>query len=1074
MVLKILKLARFQPALFAVLIIAPVLAQNQTAGRAFPDSKPITGKVSGISGNPLPGASITVIKKKQITLTDNDGLFAIEGLKGDKIEVSYIGFKSQIIVIPDTGFLQIVMQEVALALQDVVLLGYSTIRVKEITGSVAVLKQKDLMVVPAGQAEQMLQGRVAGLSVVTGGMPGGASTVSIHGVGNFGDVRPLYIIDGIQGDINILNPGDIESIQVLKDAGAYAVYGVRGANGVIIIETKKGKTGRPVISYDMYVGYQLPTKNSKILSPAETAELTWTALRNSNDVGPNGNPNHPLYGSGVTPELPYYLAAGPYQGLGENDPLADPSLYNLDFTNGDIYQIIRTNVSGTDWWGEIFAPAFSQNHSVNLSGGTDKTKYLLGLGFLNQNGTLRNSYLKRYSVRINTSYQIGSRVQVGENLQLSLRDNPKETEGLNQVFTASTAQTILPVYDIKGNLAASLPYFLSENAVAINQYSKNNQSKYSDLLGNIWIQLDLIKDLKIRSNFGGSLNYSYGNDFAYSGYLPSQNARPDNRFNETSGYGSSYTWTNTLHYTHHFQKQHLLNSFIGMEAINTYSRNMGGSAIGYFFNDPAYRFLGNGLPPSTPNFSVAKSSTLLSYIGKTDYSFKEKYFFSFSIRRDGSSLFGRENRFGWFPSVSGAWRITEEKFLQHSELFTDIKLRAGWGRTGYFGNTDPLNQYTLFGGNATNAYYDLFGVASGNIQQGFTKIRIGNPWTGWQQDEQFNIGIEALLWKGKFYFTTDWYKKTAKGLLFPVSLPDVIGGATPPNINVGEIRNYGFDLLVGSKGKIRQLTWDLNFILTSYNNRIVKLNDLSFFDVPESGYFVRNQTGKPANSFFGYKVIGFFKDEADVLKSPFQPDAKQGRFKYLDADNDGKITDNDRVFFGHANPGFTLGTNLNLLWKNFDLSAFFYGSFGNEIIAPRAQLTDFFPTFSGLGRIAAKSKTLLYESWTPDRLNAKTSIAENSINFSNVGVVNSYLMRDGSYFRSKSITLGYSLNRRMLERLKLTQFRFYVQAVNLFTITPYDGMDPEIGGSGAERYGVDYTHYPNNQRQFVLGLNIRY
>ena len=401
--------------------------------------KTITGKVTDVTGLPLEGADVILTGTNVSVVTNADGSFAIPAKKGALLNITFIGYKSRQIEIGDEVIVHVSLDQSIINLEEVIVTGYTTQKVKEITGSVAIVKPKDLTAVPAGQVEQMLQGRVAGLTVITSGMPGGGSNVRLHGIGNFGDVTPLYIIDGVQGDINNLNPDDIESLQVLKDAGAYAIYGVRGANGVIIITTRNGKNGKTKISYDFYIGTTRPLhKGPDLLNPQEMADLTWLALRNSGQVAANGNPVDLYYGNGPTAVLPDYLIAGPYRGLFEGDPRVNPDLYNIDFTAGDLYQIIRSNKTGTDWFHEVFKPAISQNHSITVSGANDKNKYLFSLGYLDQQGTLLYTYLKRFTVRINTTFSVNDKIRMGENLQLSYRDNPRvatqQGPNANEIF----------------------------------------------------------------------------------------------------------------------------------------------------------------------------------------------------------------------------------------------------------------------------------------------------------------------------------------------------------------------------------------------------------------------------------------------------------------------------------------------------------------------------------------------------------------------------------------------------------------------------------------------------------------
>jgi TonB-dependent starch-binding outer membrane protein SusC len=415
--------------------------------------------------------------------------------------------------------------------------------------------------------------------------------------------------------------------------------------------------------------------------------------------------------------------------------------------------------------------------------------------------------------------------------------------------------------------------------------------------------------------------------------------------------------------------------------------------------------------------------------------------------------------------------MTEENFLNKVEWLNELKLRASWGKTGYDGNTDPLNQYTLYGSSIGETYYNIYG--SNSPVQGFRAVRLGDPNTGWQEDIVTNIGFESVLWKNKMAVTLDWYSKKAKGLLFPATLPDILGGATPPNTNLGIIRNSGVDLSISSKGRWSSgWLWDAAIIFSAYENQVLKINALPYYIPLAAGdqgkYFVRNEVGHPVSSFFGYKIIGIFKDDDEVANAPVQDAKFPGRFRYSDTDKNDTIDARDRIHFGNPNPDFTIGFNMGFTYKNFDFSAFFYGSFGNEVLNILQTKTDFFANGTN-----SKSKDLLYNSWTPGNTTASIPIIENEYNFSNIAVENNYAIEDGSYFRSKSLILGYTLPKDLLQKMKMEKLRVYIQAVNLFTITKYSGPDPELSGSSAA-FGIDFGNYPNNQKQFVFGINLNF
>jgi TonB-dependent starch-binding outer membrane protein SusC len=1015
----------------------------------------IKGIITGINHEPLFGATVSIERTHTGTSTDSGGYFSIKAKRGDILRISFVGYKIKEIKLADDFFLEVFLSVPNDNLDETIVTGYTSQKVKEITGSVASVKPKDLLAVPAGQVEPMLQGRVAGLTVINSGEPGAPSQVYLHGMGNFGDVRPLYIIDGVEGDVNNINPYDIESVQVLKDAGAYSIYGVRGANGVIVFTTKKGKSGRTKLGYEFYAGHQEPlSKGPDLLNPQEQADLEWIAFKNSGQ-----SPNDPLYGKGPSPILPDYLFAGPYVGhLADSN--ADPSLYNIDSLKGTVYQIVPFNKTGTDWFHELMQPAWSQNHTLTVSGGDDKNHYLLSFGYLDQEATYLNDYLKRFTLRVNTEFTVLNKIRIGENLQLSYSQNPLIRN--NNIDVDFLTFAGLPVYDIKGNSSGLGPaapngvYIApgpAGNPVTARILKKEEDQAYNwKLFGNAYGEFDFLKNFTFRTSFGGTVNYYLAQSFDYGSYEPLPQGF-SNQFGELTGYTTNWTWTNTLNYTGTFRRNNHIKVLVGTEEKGNYNHVLGGTRIGYATNDPNYRFLSTGRPAGQNNSSEGSASYLNSFFSQAEYAYQEKYFLTGTVRRDGSSVFGPESRYGWFPAVGAAWRMTEENFLNRSKWLTDLKLRASWGKTGFDGNTAPDNQYTLYGGGPGGSYYDINGISSGNIQQGFRPVRFGNAKTSWQEDVVIDVGLDAVLWNGKLSISADWYNKKSTGLLFPVTLPALLGEATAPNVNVGDIKNTGIDIKLDSKGNFsKNWNWDLTVTISHYINKIVKLNDIPFFE--------ENAVGYPIGSFYGYKIIGLFQNDADVAKSPVQDAAKPGRFKYLDANGDGKISDADRIHFGNPNPDFTLGLNIGINYKNFDFSTFFYGSFGNDVFNSY-RATDI---FNG----SANSKTALYDSWSLQHPHAKAPITELGTNFSNAVTSNSYSYENGSYFRNKTMILGFSFPKYWIQKIKMERLRLYIQAVNLFTITNYSGLDPELVIPSGSIHG----NYPNNQRQWLVGFNI--
>ncbi|HZG25969.1 MAG TPA: TonB-dependent receptor [Chitinophagaceae bacterium] len=1025
--------------------------------------EPVTGLVLDDAGKPLSGATVLVKETNTSTITDAAGRFTLNASPNATLVISYVGFNSTEVAVNGRSTIQISLANTTSRLNEVVVTGYSRQSRKDITGSVAVVDVKAMRSIPTGAAEQALQGQASGVTVISSGAPGGKSNIFIRGVSSFGDNQPLVIVDGIQSDMHDLNMNDIESVQVLKDAGAASIYGVRGSNGVIIVTTKKGKAGTPVVTLDSYFGYQVPPKGNvlDIASPQAIADFVKKM-----------KPSTLLFANG----LPDYMYAGPgVSGVGkEGDPAVDPSKYVFDPSNHqNDYLIQRVNKQGTDWFHEVFKPAPTQSHTVTVSGGSDKSNFLLSMGYLNQEGSLIETYLKRYSIRANTEFRI-NKLRIGQNLYAFYKQNPafNNQSQVNAIFFAYTMPSFIPVYDIKGNYGGTWagPELGNRwNPVALLRGTANNRANTWDVVGNVYAELDFLKHFTVRTSFGGTIDNQYNYNFIPNQYHEKEQHNSVNRYEENALFNSSWTWTNTLNYSQKFG-EHNLKILAGSEAIKNYGRAVGGSSSGFFSTNPTYLVLNNGTSNVT-NFSNAYVNTLFSLFSRLDYSFANKYLLAATIRRDGSSRFGSANRFGVFPSFSLGWRVSQESFMKDINWINDLKLKGSWGVLGSQNNVTPTNAFTLYNSGFGTSYYDING--GGAIRQGFFQANIGNQNTGWEEDVITNIGFDATLFNNKIDLSVERYKKEIIGLLFPQPLPATTGGATAPVINIGDIENTGWDITAGYHGKVNSnFQYNISANITTYKNMIV--------DIPGPGYFdvglARNQEGHPVSAFFGYDVIGFFKDASDVLKSPVQQAAAPGRFKYRDVDGNGTITPDDRTFFGNPNPDFTYGLNLGANYKNFDFAMMLYGSQGNDVFNPLRYQLNRWDDFMG-----AMGNEMLFHAWSPTNLNPRAPIPENSSNFSRSGSA-SFYKEDGSFLKCRSLILGYSISPSTLKNVGISKFRLYFQVANLFMITKYSGIDPELSSSmgtlsssqQSAAFGIDNSNYPNNFQNFLVGLNLSF
>ncbi|MDJ1469909.1 TonB-dependent receptor [Cytophagaceae bacterium DM2B3-1] len=1051
----------------------------------------VKGKVTDDKGEPLPSVSVRVKGTTQGTLTNSDGSYSIEVEGSETILIySFIGFLAEEVMVGTRTTIDLQLQPDISTLTEVVVTGYGAQRKKDLIGAVSVVDVDQLKQSTDGQVTNQLQGRASGVTVVTSGQPGDAPQVRIRGLNTFGNNNPLYVVDGVPTtSIADLNTNDIASMQVLKDAGSASIYGSRAANGVVIITTKKGKDKVKIV-YSAWFGIQTPPKGNiwNTLNPQEQAQLKFQVQKNSGlTVGDD------QYGDGPSPVLPDYILP---TGTKEGDPRTNPDLYyvNPNYTSPNdlntFNQIVKANKSGTDWFHEIFKPAPSTSHNISLSGGSEQGNYLFSLNYFNQQGALTNTYLKRYTIRSNSQYNFGKHIRIGENLVYTITDNPKSStsDAGSAIGFSFRMQPIVPVYDIMGNYAGSRATGMGDafNPVAIRDRTRYDKGLDNRLFGNVFAEADVLKNFTLRTSFGGESYSGRWNSFAFPTYENKENT-PTNTYSEGSYSGFNWTWTNLLTFHKLFGK-HELTVVAGTEAYNSKSWEVGGSTQGYFSFDPNYVNLGNG-SGTRSSYSSRSLDALYSLFSRVDYIYNDKYLLGAILRRDGSSKFINQ-RYGYFPAVSAGWRISKENFMASIAWVDELKLRANYGVMGNQINVKTGNAFTTYSPNLRSSYYDLAGTSGSGAYEGFEKNQIGNPNAIWEKDISTNIGIDASFFNGRLDIIADYYIKDIKDLLFNPPLIGTAGGGTVPFVNIGQMKNKGIDLQINSIFNIGQdLKLRTTLTFTSYNNKIIKVsNSANYFDVEsrdfDGSFIVHNQVGNSIGQFYGYKVIGFWNSNEEITaanaeaaqktgnpNAVYQEGTAPGRFKYADNNGDGQITAADRQMLGNPNPDFSYGLNLAFTYKQWDLSTFFYGVQGNQIWNQTLWWTDF-----NSSRPGAKSKTALYNSWTPENHNAKAPIQENASSFSTISVPNSYFVENGSYLRAKNIQLGYTLTPTLLTKLRIQQLRFYVQATNLFTLTKYSGLDPEVSrntNGSPIVFGLDEGSYPS-AKQYTVGLNLTF
>jgi TonB-dependent starch-binding outer membrane protein SusC len=1064
----------------------------------------VSGTVLDEYGVGLPGVTILVKGTTSGTATDIDGKFSLNVPTNQSILVfSFIGYRSIEQVVGARSVIDVKMAPDERTLTELVVTGYSIDTRRETTGAISTVNPRDLTVIPTGNVEQTLQGRVSGVTVITNGQPGTSSIIRVRGFGAFGGNEPLYIVDGLPtASTDFLNPDDIESTTVLKDAAAASIYGARAANGVIVYTTKRGSRNKKLrVDYNGMYGVTDPGKGLDMMNPQDYATYTWLAETNTAQIN-NRAPayGHPQFGTGSSPVMPYYLSlisrnatTGAFSVLsGQPGPLSAAQIeqqkdwYNVDPTKGTIRQLTRAMTGeGTDWYDALTSPAPLHRHSLGFNGGSESSRFFIGLGIQEQDGIMIGNSFKRYSLRANSEFDVTNRIRVGQNFQGTYRQVLGQSGGFggrgiaddeNDILSAFRMPSIIPVYDEFGGYAgtASRGFNNPRNPIASREGQLDNRNFNANAFGNVYGEWDIIDNLTYRTSVGGQYNNYYYWNYSRLQYENSENNSAFG-YGEGSGFSFAWTFTNTLSYKKTIDK-HAFDVLLGQEALNSGAgRSIDASGQNPFSTDPDFITITN-LPVGTRQVNSAqfKGVNFNSYFGQVKYTYNDKYIVSAVVRRDGSSRFGANARYGVFPAFSAAWRISSESFLQSETWIDDLKIRGGWGQMGNSNNVDPNNQYSLFSGTVGASSYDITGSNSGALI-GFRRSRIGNPNAQWETAETQNIGFDGTFFNGRLDVIFDWWKKDTKDLLFTVPIPLTAGSnAAAPAVNIGEMLNRGLDLLVSTRGNLTSdLTYELTVTGSTLKNEIVSLAPgLDFITTVNPSYRgiqpIRNAVGQPLSSFFGYNTLGLFRNQEDVNSHAAQAGKAPGRFKFEDVNGDGVITPADRVFLGNPVPDFTGGLNFTVGYKGFDLSAYFYTSIGNEIWNQSRWFTDFFQTFEG----AAISERLK-QAWTPQNLDATIPVVERTANFSTSDVANSFYVEDGSYLRLQNLTLGYSAPASVLQKLKMERARVFASVNNLFTLTGYDGLDPAVGGDADLTFGIDVGNYPVT-RGWTFGLNLSF
>ncbi|QRR01281.1 TonB-dependent receptor [Dyadobacter sandarakinus] len=1038
----------------------PLLNYRSIEGPAPGAERIVRGKVTDENGSGFPGVSILVKNSQTGTTTDANGEFSLSlpdaAAPGELILIaSFVGYKSQEIAVGNRQEITFAMAVDTKSLNDVVVVGYGTQTKSSITGSVGSLPMKNVASQPITSLDQALGGQIAGVNVAqTKGAPGGGVSVRVRGTGSIGaGNEPLYVIDGfpVSADFNssfnalsTINPSDIESIEILKDASAAAIYGSRGSNGVVLVTTKRGKSGKSTAQLDAYFGVQEVANKIDMLNAQEYAIYN-TEARNNAWTDRGGNASDPNSARPANLQIP------------------------------EMFQNPQSLGKGTDWQDEVFVTAPIQNYQLSVSGGNDKTQLFMSGAYFRQDGIVMNTGFDRYSARVNVDHRASRHVKIGLNLSPSFSSN-KLLPVEDQVFTGGILGSALslpptvPVYNPDGSFTTLLgpsPYNIGviDNPVAIASKIKDKKSFFRTL-GNVYAELDILSGLKFRTSFG--LDYA---DSRESAYYPSDlgwNGVPapvQARASATNGRDLNWLNENILTYKHTFAEKHefdLLAGFTSQKAKSEYT-----SLAATNFPTDLVPTLNAG--QVTSGGTGISEWSLLSYLGRVNYTYAGKYLLSATVRRDGSSRFGAQNKWGTFPSASVGWYLSEENFMKGQQAVSALKVRASYGLAG----NNTIGNYNHIGLLANRRY--SLGAGTGAVAYGLYPGSISNEQLGWEVMHQLDIGLDFGLLRNRLTFTIDYYNKNTTDLLLNVPVPASTGYETALQ-NIGKLNNRGWEFSVSSKNLTGAFKWSTNFNISFNKNKVVKLGPSGNAIISKSPSFSPNthitKIGSPIGSFWGYDAIGVYRDAEDVKNSPVvqgSTGSRPGDLKFRDIDGDGVITPSDVTIIGNNSPDFFYGITNNLSYGRFNLSILADGVEGVQLLnGARRNI--------GLVNGSYSRKDVLGRWQSPENPgDGRTPRANVAPTGGNVSYVSSLLVEDASFFRIRNINLRYALPEKASRSVFMQQASVTLSVQNAFTFTKYRGYNPEqsLNGSSSLTPGVDFNGYPL-ARTYTLGVNLTF
>ena len=1037
------------PVILLFLFTVSALAQTRVQGR-----------VADEKGSPLTGATVQVKGTSNTTQTDGQGAFTINAPSPSSVLlVSYVGYQPKEITVGNQSNISVSLAESANSnLGEVVVIGYGTQRKSDLTGAVSSVSAKDLSKATPINATEALQGRAAGVMVTqNSSSPGSEGTIRIRGVGTVNNNDPLFVVDGMfVNSINFLNPSDIARMEVLKDASATAIYGSRGANGVILITTHKGTTGKPTIVFNANTSVSRVSNLTKTVDGTQFLDYVKTAYRNG------------------------YL-----RSTANPDPAIDPfNTTNPFFATVKLLKAEYDKGYNTDWAKELFKTAVVQNYDVSIRGGANNVRYATSAGYFDQKGILENSAFKRYTFRLNTDYTLGKRLVVGENLNIaysSVFGGTGFAEGYSNSIVPQILQAnpLFPVLNPAANpndpdykynkYAAEVTGFANPAAMITRVSDRNNTVK---LVGNVYGELELLKGLKLRTSMGYDYQAVDFSNFNPRFYISGNDQNPASRVTQNTSSFFGQVWENTLNYNTRIAG-HSFSGLLGYTEELYKGKFTEASRQGTANNDANLQVL-NAATGAINLLGNRTNFSLRSYFARANYSYADKYLLTATVRRDGSSKFASGNQWGTFPSLSTGWRISNEKFFQNVQALSfinSLKIRAGWGQIGNQSMPGGTNNPYLSLVESINNYRYIVGDALAN---GNYLTSLGTPTITWETAQQTNVGVDLGFFKNKLTITADYFVRNTKNMLLQVQLPSYTGFPGIPYTNAGEVKNKGYEIAVSYQGKAGQLNYSVSANASHFENKVMSLGagnkPIVYNDAPTQLSVNRTEVGRSIGEFYGWVTNGIFQNMAEVEAynkngQKIQPNALPGDFRFRDINGDGAIDANDRTWIGNPNPKLLYGFNLTLAYKNFDLAALFQGSYGNKLFSANKK---YFYKLNGTGGAALSAYEEAWRGEGTSNTQPIMSTVDRNDNFR----VSDWYVQDGSYMRLKNLQIGYTITESFLKRAGITSSRIWVGGTDLLTFTNYKGNDPEAGLSANPlATGWEFSAYPRMKR-FSVGINV--